>query len=53
MKFIDKIKDRWYTYKASKVCSNLQVSPKGQCLINYLEDIINDKDVYIEEYKMY
>jgi hypothetical protein len=51
MKFIDKIKDKWFVYKASKVCSNLKVSLKGQCLINYLVDIINDKDVYIEEYE--
>lgn len=51
MKIIDKIKDKWTTYKASKVCSNLQVSAKGQCLINYLEDIVNGKDVYIESYE--
>lgn len=51
MKIIDKIKNKWYTYKASKVCSNLQVSLKGQCLIDYLENIIEGKDVYIEEYE--
>ena len=51
MKIIDKIKNMWDAYKASKVCSNLQVSLKGQYLIDYLENIIEGKDVYIEEYE--
>jgi hypothetical protein len=51
MKLIDKIKDMWILHRARKACSNLQFSAKGRCLINYLEDIVNDKDVYIEEYE--
>ena len=51
MKIIDKIKEKYEIYKLHKICSNLQLSTKGQCLINYLEDIVNGKDVYIEEYE--
>lgn len=51
MKIIDKIKEKYEKYKVRKICSNLRLSAKGQCLINYLEDIINGKDVYIEAYE--
>ena len=34
-----------------KICSQLQVSHKGLCLIKYLEDIIDGKDTYIESYE--
>lgn len=49
--FIDKIKFKYSEYKLRKVCSTLEASEKGKCLIRYLNDIVAGKETYIEDYE--
>ena len=51
MDIFRRIKNFFLKKKMIKICSQLQVSNKGLCLIKYLEDIIDGKDTYIESYE--
>ena len=50
-KLIKRLKFFFAERKMRKVCSSLQVSEKGKCLIKYLEDIVLEKDVYNAAYE--
>lgn len=49
--FINKIKFKYSECKLRKVCSTLEISEKGKCLIRYLNDIAEGKETYIEDYE--
>ena len=51
IKLIRKIRDYFEYRKMRRICSQLGLSEQGKYAIQYLENIVSGKDVYIEAYE--
>ena len=51
IELIHKIRDYFEYRKMRRICSQLELSERGKCVIQYLENIVSGKDVYIEAYE--